>query len=366
MTGESAKTTARGKRGEFFAVGRDSFVAATGLGLLPALTFLVMASGSQKDNKTTSWSAEGARKRLGVNWQSAGAAIAQLMDAGLVTMTNADKVVRTPRTPPTYHLAKDGQPIWLPRSLVDGAGAETPPIQLIRQTHDVLLLRLLVDLYAHHNLPEYEGLSTDLIYATYGERAHVKEYGEHGGWSVWQFDDSTSWVSLGADCDALVQPHRINPKRLTAAAKAEWKRLRPGREIDATTAFWHRYHLLRSWKLIEIVPYLFDGPLPDGAPLLPFHPGSPIALERELARAAQAKAEECLADWQLARLAERGTGGPVVPIPLHITNVTMIGIVRLHYRPHTTMTAGWLANRQANLESWIERFGGDISGDAAA
>ena len=219
----------------------------------------------------------------------------------------------------------------MPRGLGDGAVAETPPVQLIRQIQDVLLLRLLVDLYAHHNLPGYEGLSTDLLYVTYGGREHVKEYGEHGGWSLWQFDDSTTWVSLGAGCDALVQPHRIDPKRLTAAAKAEWKRLRPGREIGAITAFWHRYHLLRSWKLIEIVPYLFDGPLPDGAPLFPLHPGSSIELEQRLASAAQAKADDCLVDWQHARLADHGTGGPVVPIPQHITNITMIGIARLHY-----------------------------------
>ena len=366
MVGGSATAPARGKRGAFFAVGYDSFLAATHLGLLPALTFLVMASGSQKDNISTSWSAEGARTRLGVNWQRANAAIAHLRHAGLVTITNANKVARTPRTPPTYQLAKDGQLVWLPRSLVEGAGAETPPIQLIRQTHDVLLLRLLVDLYAHHNLPDHEGLSTDLFYATYGEREHVKEYGEHGGWSIWQFESSPLGMCPGAGCEALFRPHRIDPGRLTEEETAEWKRLRPRWELNAGTAFWHRFYLLKSWKLIETVPCLFDGPLPDGAPLFPLHPHSSIALERELARAAEAKADACLVDWQRARLDERGTWGPLVPIPRHIANVTMIGVVRLHYRPRTTMTAGWHARRQANLRSWIERFGGDVPGDVAA
>ena len=73
-----------------------------------------------------------------------------------------------------------------------------------------------------------------------------------------------------------------------------------------------------------------------------------------------------MVDWQRARFAERGSGEPLVPIPRHVANVTMIGIVRLRYRPHTTMTAGWFAGRQANLRGWIERFGGDIPGDAAA
>ena len=101
-------------------------------------------------------------------------------------------------------------------------------------------------------------------------------------------------------------------------------------------------------------------------PLFPLHPDSSIAFERELAHAAGVKADACLVDWQRDRLAESGNGGPLVPIPRHITNVTMIGIVRLHYRPRTSMTAGWLARRQANLTSWIERFGGENPEDAAA
>ena len=40
----------------------------------------------------------------------------------------------------------------------------------------------------------------------------------------------------------------------------------------------------------------------------------------------------------------------------HIANVQMIGILRLRYRPHTSMTAAWWQNLQTNAEKHLRRY----------
>ena len=47
--------------------------------------------------------------------------------------------------------------IWLPNSLVVGAQVEVPPVELVRQTQDVMTLRMLVDFYHAQNLREDGG-----------------------------------------------------------------------------------------------------------------------------------------------------------------------------------------------------------------
>ena len=49
--------------------------------------------------------------------------------------------------------------IWLPNSLVDGAEAEVPPVERIRQTQNTTALRIFVDLYHSHDLAAESGLN---------------------------------------------------------------------------------------------------------------------------------------------------------------------------------------------------------------
>ena len=57
--------------------------------------------------------------------------------------------------------------IWLPNALVTGAADETPPVELVRQTQDVMTLRLLVDLYHAQNLRDDGGVSRKLTWREY-------------------------------------------------------------------------------------------------------------------------------------------------------------------------------------------------------
>jgi hypothetical protein len=46
----------------------------------------------------------------------------------------------------------------LPNTLVDGAGDEVPPLELLRQSHDPDTLRLLLELYRSQRLDEEGGI----------------------------------------------------------------------------------------------------------------------------------------------------------------------------------------------------------------
>lgn len=307
----------------FFAVGRNSFTAACKLGMNPACAFLVMACGTGKDNTTTRWSAEAVGNHAAIRWSTAKEAIEALCKASLVT--KGGKPAR-----PVYKLKKEGDSIWLPRSLVEGAAGETPPVARVRQTQDPMALRLLIELYSAQNLREDGGISTKVTYKSYERR----KAGEHGAYTVWDITPSSSYVTWGA----VTAPHRREV--LTDKEKADGKN--PG--VD----FFRRFDTLKSLGLVEWTPYLYDGP--EGEPIhaMAEH-GLPI--EQELYEAAYGAALRMLPEDFQERLQ-----GIAVPVQSHIAEATLIGIARLRYRPHTNLTAAWWAEHSDVCSRFVEQY----------
>lgn len=307
----------------FFAVGRQTFISACGLGINPACAFLVMACGTGKDNVSTRWSAEAVGNHAGMRWTAAKEAIEALCAAGLVI--KGGKPAR-----PVYKLQKAGDLIWLPRSLVEGAADEVPPIARVRQTQDPMALRLLIELYMAQNLREDDGISTKVIYKSYERR----KAGEYGAYTVWDFTPSSSWVTWGE----VAKPHRREV--LTDKEKAAGKT--PG--VD----FFRRFDMLVSLGLVEWVPYLYDGPKGE-----PIHAMAEFGLpiERKLHQAANDAAMRMLPEDFQNQL-----GGTAIPVRSHITEAAMIGIARLRYRPHTALTAAWWAEKNSVCSGFIEQY----------
>jgi hypothetical protein len=303
----------------FFAVGRDTFINATALGINPATAFLVLARGSQRDNSSTSWSAQATSTRVGMRWSTAKAAITRLQSAGLVDLDDD-----SPLTRPRYSLAKEGDLIWLPNALVDGVGNEIAPVTKMRESQDPMLLRLLIELYGEQNLREDGGISPKVIWQAYDRELMA----DRRSFKVWQFTLRVRQAAWGT----VTSPHRQDGEH-------------PGGEL------WRRFTVLEQLGLIEWVPYLFEGP--DGEPLHALHLGG-NDLERELYRACTAAAERRLNDWQLERA--ESSNSPLVPVSAHMEQVTMIGIVRLRYRPDTRLTAAWWADFNARSQHYIEFY----------
>lgn len=218
----------------FFAVGRDTFIKACDLGMNPACALLVLASGTGRDNSTTKWSAEAVKKYAGVRWQTASDAINAIVSSQLVSKGGT-------ATRPTYKLKKDGELIWIPRALVEGAIGEVSPVARIRQTQDHMTLRLLIELYSSQNLREDGGISTKVIMEKYDRR----KAGQQGAYTIWDFTGGRSWLTW---CE-ITQPHR--KVKLTQEEKND--------SVNTTVDFFRRLSTLEGLGLLQWVPYLFDG-----------------------------------------------------------------------------------------------------------
>ena len=306
----------------FFAVGRQTFISACGLGINPACAFLVMACGTGKDNATTRWSAEAVGNHVGMRWSAAKEAIEALCTAGLVTKGGKP-------TRPSYKLKKEGDLIWLPRTLVEGAANEVPPIAKVRQTQDPMALRLLVELYLSQNLREDGGISTKTIYCTYERR----RAGEYASYIVWDFTGgrtSVAWTEI-------TLPH------MREELTAEEKKAGENRGVD----FFRRFATLRSMGLVEWVPYLYDGPKGEPVHALAW---DGLDIEKELYSAATGAAQRILGGYAT------DLKGTAVPVQKHIAEATMIGVARLRYRPQTALTSAWWAEHRSVCSGFIEQY----------
>jgi hypothetical protein len=308
----------------FFAVGKETFKSACHLGMNPACALLVMASGTGKDNVTTKWSAEAVSTHVGVRWSTAKEAINALLDLGIVTLKPGKS------TRPIYKLSKDGDLIWLPRSLIEGAANEVPPITKVRQTQDAMMLRLLVDLYSAQNLREDGGVRADVYCEIYDRR----QAGQQAAYTVWDFTKKHKTVSW----NDLTRPHWR--EFLTDKEEEDGK----NKGVD----FFARVGRLESLGLIDWVPYLFEGE--KGEPIHALtSKGLPI--EQRLYEAATSAAERMLTFGQTGYVQ-----GVLVPVLAHIDKVQLKGLLRLRYRPHTRLTAAWWAEHHAVCQGFIDRY----------
>lgn len=304
----------------FFAVGVDTFVRSCGLGLNPASALLVLARGSGRDNITTKWSAQAVAARLGMRWRSAKEAI-EALEGGRIVKRDKDS------SRPRYTIQRKGRDVWLPNALMDGVASETPPIARLRQTQDVMALRLLVELYGSQNLREDGGISPTVFRWRY-ERERLGEYGQY---IVWRFFDGTLSASHRKQ---ILKPHFVKE------------------DESSDYPFWSRHEVLHWLGLLEWVPYLYEGQ--DGEPIHALNCKGSIADETALYSSCTEAATRCLTEWQLDRLAK--DGGIVAPVPRHIGQAALIGIGRLRYRPRTKLTGAWWVNHVTRCREFAASY----------
>ena len=108
-----------------------------------------------------------------------------------------------------------------------------PPIELIRQTRSLPVLRLLVELYAAQFLPNFGGVPRDLLKVVF-DRARV---GEQGPFVVWGFRVQHMTADRG-----LARPFFTG--QITTRED--------GRRLDAgwDAAFWPAVHALTDLGLV--------------------------------------------------------------------------------------------------------------------
>jgi|SRR5271163_2730353 len=215
-----------GKLTGFFAVDRRTWARVCGLGLNRAVAYLVLARGTGKSNRESAWSVAAVESYTGISRGRAHDAVSALVEEGVVrklwegTRPKYDLVpwhlvpgsdtrhslgpshqrvfdriskgdvptagqdrARAERAVAQGWLLKAGEGqysiaphpgsapdwIWPPNELVISAAGETPPIELIiiRQTQDVMRLRLFIDLYHAQNLRDDGGISRKITWEEY-------------------------------------------------------------------------------------------------------------------------------------------------------------------------------------------------------
>ncbi len=320
-------------KGDFFAVGKEQWAEACELGLNPAVTFLVMARGTGRDNSTTSWSAEAVFRHTGLAWRRGNDAIKGLCEVGLATKERAGKS-------PRYKLARPENiesMIWLPNELVTGAANETPPLAKLRQGQDIGYLQAFVDLYGEQDLAGDGGLPRKLIYTPHETRERICGWGP---FDVIGFrnDERMSY------CNTIGPLERFRSDNKTK---------------EQPSLVWQFLQALERMGLLERAIYLAESGDPDSELI---HPLTGDALALGVRDAA-------------ANLASVLPGGfsyevenydYVLPIPQHMTKATVVGIMRLRYRPRTARTSAWYAKHVESCREYEALYGRLANGEFRA
>ncbi|MCC8361699.1 hypothetical protein LK996_01190 [Lysobacter sp. A6] len=312
-------------QGDFFAIGRPQWEAACKQGVRHAAVILVMACGTQRDNVTTSWSADAAFRYAGVNWHKARDAIGDLIKLGVVERLKDGKR-------PRYAIGRpddDDDLIWLPNTLVTAAGKEKAPIRRLREAQDVDFMQAFVELYGLHDLPGDGGLPRSLIRSPFLKAEHICD---RGLYRIYGFMEAEERV-----CSYSGPLARFRGQR-----GAERNRV------------WDFIYAVEEMGLLERVDYLTES---DAADAELIHAVSGDDHGKAVAMAASF-ALEALPDGH-RHAAEKFTYA--LPVERHMCNVAVVGVYRLVYRPHTARTTAWYSNHAAACEAKANeylRFGG--------
>lgn len=323
----------------FFAVSSDVWPRACQLGMNPAIALLVLARGTGKDHRTTHWSAEAISTRTSITWRRAADAIKALEGPGLITRQKAGSRPRYRLDLGGHRNQKDVPLIWLPNTLVDGPSGGAAPIERVRQTGDLLTLRLLVDLYQHHAILDDLGVTRGAIYEPY-TRHRVGAYAE---FEVWGFAPKGH--------QTVVPNHPIaHPFNITKHVDGDMVKTKFDNE-----RFWQSVRGLGTLGLIEWVPVLWEHEGLDAEPIHALHWQSRIEAERRLHATALEAAQAMVTPGQMQWAVDQGSTF-AVPVLRHLTKVALIGIVRLTHRPHTRITAAAFAEWSTKGAEYAERY----------
>lgn len=394
---DTAETVSRKPgRGEFFAIDRRVWAHVCQYNINAMTAYLVLARGTGHDQRTTSWSINAVTTYTSMSVSRAQVAVNTLVRASLVLILQGGKRPRYRLMPahevpgcegfPPANLDADEQSvfdhfvsgakpipensyrwtiqrdartvaaslvtkgvakpvgeesahcysaiiydaeaaakpdwIWLPNALVDNVAGETAPIELIRQTQSHDTMRLLINLYHAHSLPSDGGVHWRSIQQTYTR----EKVGQRGPFIVYGFrpGGELCWSDK-----LLIRAH------LTGEFEADKKRDR-GLQI-----FWNAFQRLKDFGLVELVGHLIEADNSTASIIHSYAVDCGEAAERLLATSAHEAGRAMLTEGQ-REWADRQKVH-LAPVRAHITEVQMVGIARLRYRPRTSATAVWFA-----------------------
>jgi hypothetical protein len=383
--------------GHFFAIDRRAWARVCDLGLVAAITYLMLARGSGEDQRTSFWSVNAIEKYTGIGRPRAKAAIRTLLDQGLVTCAGSTTRPRYRLVPAHEVPGAEGflsllteperkllaeltaGPAILRERRTSRLGFQTP-----REVGHSLVLKG----YARHlgencfeavpgNRPETEPdwiwLPNALIDGVPGNvtapvellrqtqnlgalRLLIHLYHAH----MLQDDGGIHWSRLRvnyrggivAECKALTihgfksTLRRETDPRLAApfmtgklVARAEGG----GADDSGWPVFWQALDVIEGLGLLDYVGHVVETAAADAEIIHPYAIGTGEPEEQAVAAAAHAAASailtSALTSEEHAEIARKGLH--LFPLRKHRAAPQMVGVARLRYRPRTRATAAW-------------------------
>lgn len=303
-------------RGGFFAIGRDEFLEACELGMNTAVSLLVMARGTGRDNATTSWSAFSVLQRTGIARRRAKKAIDTLIEKNIVKQLKAGKS-------PKYKINKpedDKFLLWLPNELVDGAAGEIPPLTKLRETGNIGMLEKFVLLYDIQDLDNDGGIPRDIVWSKF-EREKICPIGHFVLYGFSQEQTLASPTGLFVEYADQI-------------------------DEDKNRGAWIVLSPLVQMGLLEKVYYMAESSEPDAELIYPVGPHGTGDAMSELLTWLEESGGSGFA-LEAKQLSKQG-------IALnHIKNAAMVGLYRLLYRPKTGKTSRWWAKEKEQAEAMV-------------
>jgi hypothetical protein len=297
-------------KGEFFSIGKGQFLNACELGMNPAIALLILARGTGADNVTTSWSALAVFNHSGMARRRAREAIDSLIDSAMLKLVKGG-------TKPRYKLNKPKNKdllLWLPNALIDGVGKEVPPITKLRESCSVELLEKFIELYDEQDLETDGGIPRSIARVEY-DRTRICSVGP---FILYGFHERATLAAAGG---ILAEYFGVEDEYGNLGA---WTILKP----------------LIDMGLIQCVTYIAESAEMESELIYPVNAETNDALESLIYWL-----EESGGVGYAFKAREFEYHGIAME---HIKQATMVGLLRMTYRPKTSKTSRWWArDRQA-------------------
>lgn len=240
-----------------------------------------------------------------------------------------------------YELADPPKPdwIWLPNTLVDGAGGERTPVELLRQTGKVARLRLFIELYGAQDLADEGGIPwrQNGFWWSYTR----KRIGQSGRYVVFAFQEER----IRADG---VPAYLVRLSKVDAEGKRDNSEVLEALDQLLQLGLVQRIGLLIDSADRAVAEILHSCALPGG---------DGLDCEQAVTRDAYDAALDLLNEGQQKRI-ESEAFDLLIPFESHRMDVQLIGVARLRYRPRTAPTAQWLNKTASRCEKWSSRYRG--------
>jgi hypothetical protein len=385
-------------RGKFFIIDSRIWARATACGMNEAAAYLVLASGTGKDNKTTEWSTQSVMTYAGMGWNRAKDAMDGLIAAGIIRCATGYTASK-----PLYEMASF-------QELIEYETAKNPP-RLLDALERALLSRLREGIQpasrAERNraerllqnrqlLKDAKGvyLTPELIKNDPGEnliwlpnsivngtssgeespvrrlrsagcvrtlRLFVNLYSAHnlrddGGISPRLIRTNFDRQMIGQQGAYIVWGFKTSEKGWgTLWEKGPFAGFEPAKPGEKAPV-WVSVELLQSMGLLSFVPHIFENDTKTAEPIHSYGiAGVGEALEQEIGNAANLAARAMALPSKLTEAAEGGFEY-FCPVLKTIPAVQMIGVGRLTYRPNTRRTKAWFAELHNTAPEWIQTY----------